>query len=119
MSQFCTKGEAEHLLVPEHVTHFLVAHLRQRRVHHHDEADGDGDGRGANGQAGDGMSQTRREVADGDPGEHRQENPERQVAVKEGEPAFCRMVARGSIRIGRSQMTDSEGRAYRRSRSQD
>ncbi len=41
------QAQPEHLPVPEHVAQLLVAHLRQRRVHHEDQPDGDRDRRRA------------------------------------------------------------------------
>ncbi len=87
------EGEAQHLLVPEHVAHFLVTHLRQRRIHHEDQADGDGNGSGAHTQIRDGVRDARREVANGHPDEHGEKNPERQEAV-EKRKLFSRSRAR-------------------------
>ena len=79
------EGERQNFLVPEHVAHFLVMHLRQRRIHHQDQTDGDRDGSGAHAQARDGMGDAGDEVGNQHPGEHRQEDPKGEEAVEEGE----------------------------------
>ena len=74
--------EAEDFPVAKHVAQFLVLHLRQRRVHHQDEADGDGDVRRVHPEPIDEGLDAGDEVAQPDANGHRQENPEGQKAVE-------------------------------------
>ena len=64
---------------------FFITHLGQRRIHHDDEADGDGDVGGADLKAVDEGRRGWDEVADGDADSHGEEDPEREIAVQEGE----------------------------------
>ena len=77
--------EAEDPVVAEDVAEFLVAHLGERRIHHHDEADGDGDVGGAHGPLLDELRDALVGPAEADADEHGEEDPERQVAVEERE----------------------------------
>ena len=51
ITQFCTSDNPSTLPIAEHVAQFFVAHLGQRRIHHHDQADGDWDVRGPDAEA--------------------------------------------------------------------
>ena len=86
MTQFWTRERPRILVLRKTWRQLLVADLGQRRVHHQDQADGDGDRGRADRQARDGPHDAGSDVAQQDAEGHRQEDPERQVAVEEGEP---------------------------------
>ena len=77
--------EAEDLVVAEDVAELLVLHLGERRIHHHDEADGDGDVGRAHRPLLDELGQAREGPAEDHADGHGEEDPERQVAVEEGQ----------------------------------
>jgi hypothetical protein len=87
MIQFCTSDSASTPLVAEDLAQLLVADLRQRRVHHQDEADRDGDRGRAHAHAVERGREAGRQSAERDAQAHRGEDPQREVAVEEGELA--------------------------------
>ena len=117
--------EREHSAVPEDPAQLLVADLRQRRVHHEDEADGDRDGRGADVEPVDerhDAAGTGSRRADADA--HGEEDPERQVAVEERQPgrhagrrdrANCRGHGRGSSGVPEDVVAPASRSVTRRS----
>ena len=76
------EGERQHLRVAEHLAQFLVADLRQRRVHHDDQADGDRDGRRPDLERRDEPDEARQEVAGAHADDHGEEDPERQEPIE-------------------------------------
>ena len=87
--------QREHALVAEDLAELLVADLRERRVHHQDEADGDRDRRRADAHPVERRGESRRREAERDADAHRREDPERQVAVEEREPPGDAVRLRG------------------------
>ncbi len=87
ITQFCTSDRASTRTVAEHVAQVLVADLGQRRVHHQDQADGDRDVGGAALELAPEPGDAREQVPDRHAGEHREEDPQGQVAVEKAEPA--------------------------------
>jgi hypothetical protein len=69
--------------VPEDIAELLVPDLRQRRIHHQDQADGDGNVGRADLEALDELLDTRYDVAQPHADGHGQEDPDRQVAIEE------------------------------------
>ena len=77
--------QPENALVAEDLAQLFVAHLRQRRKHHDDEADGDRDVCCPGLKAVDEAGRRRNEVADGNAYRHRKKDPERQKSVEKRE----------------------------------
>jgi len=75
--------EHEHSPIAEHLAELLVAHLRQRRVHHEDEPDRDRHVGRADVEAMQQLGRARHEVAERDAEHHREEDPRGEVAVEE------------------------------------
>ena len=38
MTQFCNERKSQHALVAEDLVQFLISHLGERRIHHHDQS---------------------------------------------------------------------------------
>ena len=101
--------QAEDPVVAEDVAELLVAHLGERRIHHHDEADGDGDVGRAHGPAVDELGHRDEGPADEHADEHGEEDPEGEVAVEERE-SLDRAVCHGVVSPGDRSGVRAEGR---------
>ena len=79
------EGEAEDAGVGEDLGELRILHLRQRRIHHENEADGDGQVGRANGERGkQRLGVGDHELAEEDPDSHGGEDPDREIPVEEG-----------------------------------
>ena len=77
--------EAEDAGVGEDLGELRILHLRQRRIHHEDEADGDGQVGRADGHRGEQrLGVGDHEMAEHDPESHGGEDPDREITVEEG-----------------------------------
>ena len=81
MTQFCSSDNPKHLPIAEDLAQFVVMHLGQRRVHHQNQTDGDGDVGGADLELVDKALDAGHQRTQPHPDGHRQEDPQRQVAV--------------------------------------
>ena len=85
ITQFCTRGKGQHLEVAEHLPQLLVFDLGQRRIHHHDQADGNGDVGGAYLKSVDHALHAGNGIAEHDPGEHGEKDPQGEKPIKKTE----------------------------------
>ena len=85
ITQFCTSESASTCLLRKTSSQLLVAHLRQRRVHHQDQADGDGDRCRADAEAVEKRHDARDEPARADPERHGGEDPDSEIAVEKAQ----------------------------------
>ena len=79
------QGKEKDLDVPEDPADLLVLHLRERRIHHKDEAGRDGDRGCPHLKGRDPVRAGWEEVSLSDSNEHRQEDPERQIPIEKGQ----------------------------------
>ncbi len=91
--------QSEHALVAEDIAQLLVAYLRQRREHHDDQPNGDRDVRCSALKAVDESRRAWDEVADCHANGHREEYPECEEAVEEGEILPLQWSAGLALRI--------------------
>ena len=91
--------QPENSLLAEDFAQLLVSHFRQRREHHDDQPDGDGDIRRSALKAIDEPGRARDEVADRHSNGHREENPESEKAIEEGELLPLQRSADLTLRI--------------------
>ncbi len=77
--------QPEHPEVAEDGPHLLVPHLGERRVHHEDQPDGDRDGGGTHARPVEQRDDAGEDVAHPHADRHRREDPDREVAIQEGE----------------------------------
>ncbi len=82
--------EQQHPAVAEDPAELLVAHLRQRRIHHQDQPDRDRDRGRADAEPIESGCRSRPEPAEQEPQRHRQEDPHGQQAVEDRQsPSRC------------------------------
>ena len=93
--------QRQHAPVLEDEVQLLVAHLRQRRVHHQDQADRDRHVGGADREGVEGRGQRGERRAEQDAERHRGEDPERQPAVEEREPGGGARDGHGRLLLSR------------------
>jgi hypothetical protein len=84
--------QAENFPIAEDVAQLVVVHLRQRRIHHEDEADGDWYRGRADAHAVEDGLHAGEDCTERDPGRHREKNPQREVAIEKREPAQHRRL---------------------------
>jgi len=81
-TQFLNQRQKQNAAVLENTPHFLVPHLRQRRIHHEDQPDGDWHGGRADAEAVEEGHDAGNKVPESDAHRHSRKDPQREVTIR-------------------------------------
>ena len=87
MTQFCNERQTEHALVAEDLVQFLVPHLGEGRVHHHDQSHRNRDRSCADAEAIQERHDSGHQPSQYDPNGHGGEDPAGEITIQKAETA--------------------------------